>query len=591
MKFNKKRFLSLITNRERILTSLLLILAACLPLLIKTIIFSKELNSLDFETYPLMISNFDVFFYYKAIFLISTSFFLIAALIARNKFHKSFELTAVFLFGFFVLTSSILSEFRGYTFLGGIESYQGCLVWLGYLIICLSASQIRQILNFRLIVIGILFSSSVLSLVGVLEYFNTDFHEGILNFFLSSGNHKVNYTPESGILSLSYNRNYYSILIYLGTIINLVLLLFSSNKKHKILLYITYVMMLINLFGTITLAADITYFLSLIVVLFFLRKKIKEHKQKLIIIGSINLVLFFMITNEYGAAIKVAESSARFNASTSNSSLKEVRVEGNLLVIEPFQLKPLYLRLDQKNVKFGSSDLFNDNLKIKNNKDTIFIENKGYEHYKFVFKKIKGFTSILLNYENLFDYTLVIKDGTFMAINPYTKKIEPIITSKKNDFFNKRTGILSGRGITWALALPVISEKTKLIGYGADSFRHAIPNKDFLSFIKVFGSNPRKLIAAHSIYLQIAIEFGVLALFLFLAIIFLYCYHTFRLLINLSFTKWSHYLSLGCFTSVFGFTMFGFTNSSMISSSVIFWMILGLGIAVNAYNKEVNINE
>ena len=591
MKYNKKKVFSLVMSKEGVLMAFLLILTAFLPILVKTIIFTKEVNSLDMKAYPSLLNNFDVFFYYKAILLIIASFFLVIALITRNKFYKSFVLSIIFLFGFFILVSSILSKFNGYTFLGGIESYQGCLVWLSYLIICVSASQIRKILNFKLIVFGVLFSSSLLSLIGILEYFSTDAHEYILDLLLSNAKNKVWYTPEPGILSLSYNRNYYSVFIYLATIINLVLLLFCSNKKHKILLYFSYILMLINLFGAITLAADITYFISLIVMLFFLRKKIKEHQQKLIIIGVTNLLLFFIISNQYGAAIKQEEPSKRFSTSGKNSSLKELKVIDSLLIIEPFQLKPLYIRLDKKNIKFDSSDRFNENLRIKKNNDTIVIENRGYEHYKFIFKTFKGFTSIILNYDNVFDYKLVIKEGSFMTINPYTQKIEPIITPQKNDFFNKRTGILSGRGIIWALALPVILEQAKLIGYGADSFRYAIPNKDFLSLIKAYGSQPKKLIAAHSIYLQIAIEFGVVALFLFLTILLIYCYKTFRLLMNSPFTQWTHYLSLGCLISVFGFILLGITNSSMIASSVIFWVILGVGIAINSLHKEFEIND
>ncbi len=573
----RPNLISILKKKENLLMSLLFFIAAILPLIIYTYIRERSIYSLDFIAYPLKRGDYDFFHYCKAVVLIIVSFFLVTVLISKREYLKSIMAIPLMLFGFMILSSSIFSDYRAFAFFGGAESYQGVLVWLSYIVLCLAASQIQSIKNIKRILAGVVLSGFLLSVIGFLEYFNSDFFEAYLKFFLE-GDKKINYKDTPAINSLSYNPNYYSVFLYLTLTVLVVAYLLNENKKRGILLLLVYSFVYFNLVGVKTLAADITFVLAtLIIIVFLWIKKRLDVKRVLIIIG-VSLSIFFFVFHNIGASPIQKKPGNRFKIAGEHSTFNEAKVSDSILELRSFKHPSLFVKLKNgKDLNFSKEIDFNNVLDIKNDKNKVTIDDQDFKGYAFSFKKLKQGNLMVFNYNEEFDYNIIIDGKTFKTINPHTNKVIDIVTTEKVAYFNKRGALFSGRGIIWALGIP----KIEFFGHGADTFPLVFPNNDYLSKLKQYRNSKRYPAAAHSLYLQIAIEFGVLGLLLFACIIIFYLFTTIKLLLSSSFNTASHYISLGCCMAVFGFCFLGITNSSMLTSSPNFWILLGLGIAVN----------
>ncbi len=582
---NLEKIKSFFKDKEAVLTALLFFVAAFLPLIIGTYINSRTIHSLAYEAYPLKRGGYDFFHYYKAITLTVVSFFLVIILISKKSFIKNKEHLLLGFFAFFIFISSVLSPYKSYTMIGGAESYQGVFVWLSYVVLCVAASQLVKVKYFKAVIIGILFSAFYSSLIGFIEYFNSDFHENYLALFLE-GKMKFNYANQSPINSLSYNINYYAVFLNIALVINILSFFYVKEKKLEVILFISYVFLFVNFVGTITLAADITYCISLILIIFFLRKQKDRLFRKFGVLIVSTIVLFLFIYNGIGSSHETNASGNRFTISRKSSSLKEIEVKDSILILKRFNAVPLYIKnLNNKNINFSATNDFKQILPISKIGDTVKINSKGFEQIKFLFKNQNKRNIMFLYYDNFFGYKIVIDDKTFKTINPYNNKIEPIINPEKFDFLNRNNSIFSGRGIVWALGIPKL-KNTFFTGYGADTFPLAYPNKDYVSKVKLFGTNAPYVASSHSLYLQIALEFGIIGLLCFLLLALVYSLQSVMLLMKESFESFESFLSLACFIAVLGYLIMGVTNSSMLTSSPNFWIVLGLGISVNGVLKN-----
>jgi len=151
---------------------------------------------------------------------------------------------------------------------------------------------------------------------------------------------------------------------------------------------------------------------------------------------------------------------------------------------------------------------------------------------------------------------------------------------------NKKNGLFTGRGMLWALTIPIM-KNTIFLGYGADTFPLLFPNYDYISKHKtrLFGY----CAASHSLYTQLGLEFGIIALTIFIIAALIYLIESLILLLKIDFTSYIHFISLGCFFSIFSFLLTSVFYSSMLSSSPPFWILMGIGIASN-YKIKNNIS-
>jgi O-antigen ligase len=95
----------------------------------------------------------------------------------------------------------------------------------------------------------------------------------------------------------------------------------------------------------------------------------------------------------------------------------------------------------------------------------------------------------------------------------------------------------------------------------------------------------------HNMYLQILFGEGGIALLAFLTIILLYLVDSFRLYALKKQYKTNQIFGAALCLGVVGYLCAGMFNDSVVSVAPVFWIILGVGIAVNYENRRKLIRE
>ena len=89
-----------------------------------------------------------------------------------------------------------------------------------------------------------------------------------------------------------------------------------------------------------------------------------------------------------------------------------------------------------------------------------------------------------------------------------------------------------------------------------------------------------------NLYLQIAINTGIISLLVLLYLWGNYIFSSFVLYKNSDLSSWKNRLGIALMGAVTAYLTVGFFNDSVISVAPVFWIILGLGISLNSLVKE-----
>lgn len=183
-----------------------------------------------------------------------------------------------------------------------------------------------------------------------------------------------------------------------------------------------------------------------------------------------------------------------------------------------------------------------------------------------------------------------IFDGFYLAvtdagITAYRQSGLPIDMTKpiRTFGFQGRENWGTGRGYIWSRSLPLLLDHP-ILGSGSDSFINEFPQDDLAGKKQIYGNPYTVVDKAHNLYLQTGITTGGISM---LALLFLLAYYmltTFILLVkskNESVFRFG--LRLGILSAVAAFSVSSFATDSTIPTTGVFYVILGLGFALNTW--------
>ncbi len=168
-------------------------------------------------------------------------------------------------------------------------------------------------------------------------------------------------------------------------------------------------------------------------------------------------------------------------------------------------------------------------------------------------------------------FTNQTQDGTYQYVTVFGKT-ERIDSSEVRIFspMQGRESSISGRGYIWSRSIPLLADYL-VLGSGQDSFTLIFPNQDYLG--KAAYDFENVLISrAHSLYLQIGIQSGGIALVAY--IIF------FAMLLVRLCKKRDNPLAAALFASILGYFLMGLTNDSSVTTTPIFFLLTALGLSL-----------
>lgn len=178
----------------------------------------------------------------------------------------------------------------------------------------------------------------------------------------------------------------------------------------------------------------------------------------------------------------------------------------------------------------------------------------------------------------------VINSEKVTLVDYYYGEPETIANPEVFQYFVGKERLGSMRGYIWGRALPLLRD-TVITGFGPDNFVYEFPQNDYLGKYYAYGTPIQTVDKPHNLYLQIALGEGVIALLAFLALVGIYIVDSLRLYALRKEYNKPQIMGIGVMLGVIGYLGAGFFNDSIISVAPVFWVILGLGAALNGINR------
>ena len=154
--------------------------------------------------------------------------------------------------------------------------------------------------------------------------------------------------------------------------------------------------------------------------------------------------------------------------------------------------------------------------------------------------------------------------------------------------FEGKEKLGSSRGYIWSRTFPLLKD-CLLIGYGADTYAYVFPQNDILA--KYYSYNEGFFITVdkpHNLYLQIFYSNGLIALIAFLAICVFYLVDCCRLYALKKSYRIEQIYGISVMLGVVGYLAAGMFNDSVVSVAPVFWILLGVGAALNTINRRMD---
>ena len=587
-------------------------------LIVPLIVFMKAitLEGVSFEFWTGQKSYADFFSYYKSVWLmiltgVSLLIFLyclynkqidLKALTSKSDYKLLFLIIPLICYYLFVFLSTSFSNYKEQAIWGFTDRREGFLIISCYVLLCLIAMfSVNTKLDLKIIFTLLLISSSIISILGITQFFGFDFFQTILGkkMILPSesqsiaGSLKFNF-PKNYIYGTLYNPNYVGSYFSMLFPISLGLMITAKKWSFKSISFIMAFLSFLNLVGSLSMTGYIAAAMSIIILFILLRKDVVRSWKSILLLIVCCIPLVLLMNNVSDQAIFKGNSNS-LKVKTDNPPVTE-QASAATAVISDFEIKDnlfkIYVNSNELNVKFDMAS--NQCIFTDKSGNLIDITPTSGEAGKYTLNNstFKGL-SIKID-KSYFQFigsnatvpVLITQDQGFKYINYLGKQIDQI-NPESYGFKGKET-FGSSRGYIWSRSLPLIKD-TIVLGHGPDTYAIYFPQNDFANKLKYLNNMFILVDKPHNMYIQYAINTGVLSLIAFLILVAYYFISSF--IIYFKGKEHNEFFTAGivCLTAVTGFLISAIANDSVVSVSPVFWILLGVGIACNRVYKSVNI--
>jgi hypothetical protein len=573
----------------------IILIVAVLPFIIRQHLYDTHLE--DYSWFPAATQNNDFFLYYKQVFFLLITSLIVIILITKVTYYKQkLSYAPVFIplavYALFAVLSSIFSKYSGFSYRGAIDQFESIFVLLGY---CLAAyytflvvkteqdvRRILQCLTISVIVFGIL---------GLTQISGHDFisTKAGLKLILPqsewSSLDSVQFIMEKGRVYLTlFNPNYVGVYAVLITPLLLVLLIFNKNKKMIPVYIIALASILLCLVGSKSKSSLIGLAIACLFAVILLAKHL--IKNWYITVPAIFLMIIAVfLYNHANNNILFQQLKTATNFVKAEKPLSDIQTKDDEVVItynnNKMHLK--YFILGQK----INLQVYDDN----NNEIPLQLH-EGTNYYVPMDERFPGFLIGFTKYSDLtffyvtvgdytWNFTNQTADGTYYCLNRFGK-LDKIVTAP-SAVFTGYEYYASGRGYIWSRTIPLLKDYP-ILGAGADTFILAFPQRDYVNLYN-YGYRTEVLSKPHNLYLQMGVQTGLLSLIAFLTFYMFYFISSFRLYMKGHFKSYYAQVGVAILVSTVGYMVMGLSNDSNLSVAPIFWVLIGLGMAVNREAK------
>lgn len=511
------------------------------------------------------------------------------------------------------LISALCSEYGEIAFRGQFDRAEGFFTTACYFVIFLfTMYSFKTTKNFRYVVFALFFCVGVNTILGIFQFTgnNLESKDWFFNLILDrkyADAISIDPTRTSrSLLGALYNYN------YVGSFTGLVIPLFSTmaifDKKilHKVFYIIFDMMALFMLMGS-TVRSGVVAVVTAVIVGIFLFFKLILKRWKiaaaslgaavLLVVGG-NLItegaFFRRVSTLLGDMIQVVAPAEERIDLFDTLPVREIlhNKDGSVTLVT---------QGDEMNISFSEAEnryVFTDKeggeINVSDNSGLITTADERYNRISFeVYSESDSLAdgSVMYmwfddNAHSVLTFGLFGGKNIHLVDNKIADRIEPV--NAEHIGFEGKELVGSSRGYIWSRTIPLL-KNCILIGYGADTFAYVFPQQDFLakyySYAEGFYITVDK---PHNLYLQIFISNGLVALIAFLGICLFYLIDCVRLYALKKEYRIEQIYGAAVMLAIVGYLTAGMFNDSVVSVAPMFWILLGVGCALNTINRRLD---
>lgn len=586
---------------------LLLFFILCFPFVMHYAEIQTGLG--DYPWFPAQMEiRADFFLLYKSKFLtICAGIMLIVLLddyfIKGRRGASIKKWIPLFAYELLAVISACASHYKTYSLHGMMEHFETIWVLLGYGILAYYAySVIRDERDFQIIMAVLTVLYCVQVLIGLFQLAGLDLLQTeTAGKLLLSGS---GVPPEQLLFNFSreeyqrvygtfYNPNYAG--IYYTMMLPVVFAyLHGLQKKGRILMLFLMAAGVLCIIGTGSKSAAAT--LMALIVIWGVSESIYNRRKVwgMCFVFLFVLSLFFCYdkVSGNGALKRFVEG---FSPSGHDSALQKITVEDthvNMLFhdrdISFFYeengaaLSPVFLDADGNAMAYTSDE----------QTQTCTLLGKEFAGLTFQCYRKNQIPYIVMEYNGIkWRFTDYTESGSYQYITVWGKPDS--IEQAKSVLFTGKEELFTNRGYIWGRTIPLLKNYL-FLGSGPDSFLLVFPQNDYVARANLgYGFFTEILTKPHSMYLQIALQTGVLSAVCYFMLLIGYVVEGFGMYCGKCRKKGgschlSADLGLYLLLAVSAYALMGITNDSMLVSAPYFWILLGMGMKWNHLWKSEN---
>lgn len=571
-----------------------ILFVAVIPLLIRITAVTYPMD--QFSWYPNETQYFDIYALIKSNIIVVIGIVSVLTLTYRQYKYKILILKdpVVIITALFALTivlshitsiNSLISS-RGY-----LERYESTWVWLSYL----STFLLFYSLNWRdeqlkLFIRAFVISNVILSVIGIFQYFGIDL---VLNnisrpFITALNMTNVDFSTEytinyKVIVQTLYHYNYVGFYISLSFPIILSLLIKEQNIKLKLFYALLSASILLNLLGSSARGGLVGIAVAMPFFIFFNRKVLFKN-MKLSISIILILIIVFVGFESYSDNFVTKRLTSIFTNVTAPELISDIEIQDNTIVIDlngnifETEIVTHENSLWQMNYRLNGSEISETEF---NSKDHVIFKEPKLEQVSNYIVRMKDGTELLTF--DLYGSTWYFgyDKNTLQYMNPYGN-FDALQKAISIGFENQEK-LGSARGYIWSRSFPLILDRP-LLGYGPDTFALAFPQHDYVGKFKAYNTNNMVVDKAHNMYINIAINSGLIALMSYIALFILFLVYSIKSSrLNTEYTK---FFTTMISVSLISYFIASIFNDSSVLVSPVYWGFLGIGLSLTNRRSE-----
>ncbi len=595
---NKKNHSNRKHNNYNIFLAIpLALIIAVVPLIVFLKVIPPNGATLIFTNYA---ENFDFFSYYKMYWLLLFTGFGVLLFLYRKFFLENIELRKskiyypMIAYGVLVILSTLFATYREVALQGFVDRYENMYVLLSYMVLVfLGYNFIDNEKQVKVVLTSLGTSALAMFVLGFSQFRGNDFLMTDLGKKLilpAQYEHiaeslKFTFASSQSIYGTLYNINYVGVYMSMIFVLATTLFLLLKDYRYKLFFGIVSVASFLALLGSRSRAGMFSMVVfGILLIIFFRRLVLRRWKSFAVIAIAIGAV--FVGVNQTGDGLLVNRLKAGYESlkTSHEADLKDIVLnENNAEII----FKDYSMKLSFSDDSFALMDGDGNLIEANVEENIIKPLNEPFNAHSFAMK---------VHEENpVLDTTLstnrggrnikfVEDDGEMKVIGYGGKYITDI--SAPYVGFEGRERLASSRGYIWSRTIPMLKE-TIFIGHGPDTYALHFPNNDYVGkFLGFTGSNTI-VDKPHSMYLQSAVNTGVLSVIALLVLSGMYIVSSFKAyFFKRDYDDFIDTAGLGIFMAVLIYLFTGISNDSIVSVAPVFWTLLGIGFILNKKTIE-----